>query len=158
MSHPYLAPPGTGVSHASCLGQTPTPVTSSLSRGHRVYPASFSAAVLGPAILVANPQPHGQGNSAPHCDLSPPARGPSPRWAPAHLRLPLVPRDLAKAHGALGPWSQGAAPCRWADSAGYPAGGPRTQGMGQGQRATESPGRSLPHSQEKRTRKGKGWM
>lgn len=81
-------------------------------------------------------------------------------WVPAYLRLPLpqAPRDLARAHGALGPWPPGAVPCRWVGSAGCLAGGPRTQAMDRVQQEMESPGPSLPHSPEMRTRKEMGWM
>lgn len=79
-------------------------------------------------------------------------------WVPAYLHLPQAPRDLVRVHGALGPWAQGAVPCRWVGSAGCLAGGPRTQVTDQGQHVTENPGPSPPHSPEMRMRKETGWM
>lgn len=132
---------------------------------------------------AAHPQPHGQGDSSttlqqtrhpPSCprahQMVPPRKAqPAPSLArnttqpgdtcrvPAHLRLPLAPTDPATVHGASVPWLPGAVPCRWVDSVGCPAGGPRAQGTGREQHVTESPGPSPPRSQGKRMRKEKGW-
>lgn len=93
-----------------------------------------------------------------HLERPPPGTQPTrdTRWA--HLCLPLAPMGLARVHGESGPCPLGVASCRWVGSAGCPAGGPRTQGMGRGQHAMESPGLSPPHSQGTRKRKGMGWM